>query len=60
MDYAKSGDRELGVVVKCQEWVEGMEIGYWISDIGVGVGSNTDLSHLREIGCRVFVLIQSE
>ena len=40
MDYAKSGDPEIGVVIKHREWVEGMEIGYWRSDIGVGTGSN--------------------
>ena len=41
MDYMKSGDQELGVVIKHHEWVEGMEIGDWISDIRVGTGSNT-------------------
>ena len=41
MDYAKSGDRELGVVIEHHEWVEGTEIGYWILDIGIGMGSNT-------------------
>ena len=40
MDYAKSGDPEIGVMIKRREWVEGMEIGYQISDIGVGTGSN--------------------
>ena len=34
MDYVKSGDQELGTVIKHHEWVEGMEIGYWISELG--------------------------
>ena len=38
MDYVKSGD--LGVVIERREWVEKMEIGYRISDIGVGTVSN--------------------
>ena len=37
---AKSSDPEIGVVMKRREWVEGADIGYWISDIGVGTGSN--------------------
>ena len=41
MDYTKSGDWELGTVIEQYKWVEGMEIGYWILDIGVGTGSNT-------------------
>ena len=41
MDYVKSGDQEPGTVIKRCEWVEGTEIGYWISDIGVG----WDLTH---------------
>ena len=41
MDYTKFGDWELGVVIKHHEWVEGTEIGYRISNIGVGTGSNT-------------------
>ena len=41
MDYVKSGAWELGGVIKCHEWVEGTEIGYRISDIGVETGSNT-------------------
>ena len=41
MDYAKSGDREIGVVVERREWVEGTEIGFWILDIGVETGSNS-------------------
>ena len=28
MDYAKSGDWELGMVIEHHEWVERMEIGY--------------------------------
>ena len=32
MDYAKSGDWELGVVIKRHEWVKGMEIEYWSWD----------------------------
>ena len=40
MDYAKSGDRELGVVIEHCEWVEGTEIRDRISDIRVGTGSN--------------------
>ena len=43
MDYVKSDDQELGAVIEHREWVEGMEIGDWISDIGVGTGSNTVL-----------------
>ena len=41
MDYVKSSDPEIGVVIKRHEWVEGTEIGYQRSDIGVGMGSNT-------------------
>ena len=41
MDYAKSGDLEIGMVIKRREWVEGTDIGYRISEIGVGTGSNT-------------------
>ena len=41
MDYAKSGDPEIGVVIKRREWVEGTEIRYRILDIGVGTGSNS-------------------
>ena len=40
MDYAMSDDQGIGVVIKHREWVEGTEIGYWILDIGVGMGSN--------------------
>ena len=40
MDYAKSGDQGIGVVIEHREWVEGTEIGYWILNIGVGTGSN--------------------
>ena len=29
------------MVIEHRKWVEGMEIGYWILDIGVGMGSNT-------------------
>ena len=36
----KSGDRESGAVIERCEWVEGTEIGYQRSDIGVGTGSN--------------------
>ena len=42
----KSGGREIGVVIKRHEWVEGMEIGDQILDIGVGMGSNS-ISPLR-------------
>ena len=42
MDYAKSGDPGIGVVIERCEWVEGMEIRYRRSDIRVGTGSNTD------------------
>ena len=41
MDYTKSGDPEIGVVIEHCEWVEGTEIEYWILDIGVGTGSNS-------------------
>ena len=41
MDYTKSSDREIGVVIECREWVEGTEIGYRILDIGVGTESNS-------------------
>ena len=41
MDYVKSSDQELGAVIEHCGWVEGMDIGYWILDIGVGTGSNT-------------------
>ena len=44
MDYAKSGDRRIGVGIECREWVEGTEIRYRRSDIGVGMGSNTYLA----------------
>ena len=40
MDYAKSGDPEIGVVIERHKWVEGTEIRYQISNIGVGTGSN--------------------
>ena len=40
MDYVKSGDQESGMVIKHHKWVEGMEIKYQRSDIGVGTGSN--------------------
>ena len=46
MDYTKSGDQELGVVIECCEWVEGTEIVYWLLVIEVGVGSNS-ISPLR-------------
>ena len=46
MDYAKSGDQGIGVVIEHRKWVEGTEIGYWILDIGVGTGSNS-ISPLR-------------
>ena len=42
MDYAKSGGWEIGVVIKRCEWVEGTEIRDQSSDIGVGMGSNTN------------------
>ena len=48
MDYAKSGDPEIGVVIKRCEWVEGTEIGYQRSDIGVGTGSNKVVVNLVE------------
>ena len=41
MDYAKFGDPEIGMVIERHEWVEGTDIGYWILDIGVGMGSNS-------------------
>ena len=40
MNYAKSGDPGIGMVIERREWVEGTEVGYWILDIGVGTGSN--------------------
>ena len=40
MDYTKSSDQELGVVIEHCKWVEGTEIRYQISDIRVGTGSN--------------------
>ena len=40
MDYVKSSDWELGTGIKHREWVEGTEIRYQRSDIGVGMGSN--------------------
>ena len=40
MDYAKSGDQEIGTVIECHKWVEGSEIRYWRSEIRVGTGSN--------------------
>ena len=43
VDYAKSGDPEIGVVIKRHEWVEGTDIGYRILDIRVGMGSNMQL-----------------
>ena len=54
MDYMKSGDWELGTVIKHHEWVEGTEIGYRVSDIGVGMGSNS-ISPLKlsPQGCKV-------
>ena len=54
MDYAKSSDWEIGAVIERHEWVEGREIGYQRSDIGVGTGSNS-ISPLRlsPRGCKV-------
>ena len=46
MDYVKSCGWEIGMVIEHCEWVEGMEIRYQISDIGVGMGSNS-ISPLR-------------
>ena len=46
MGYVKSGDQELGVVIECHEWIEGMDIRYRRSEIGVGTGSNS-ISPLR-------------
>ena len=40
MDYAKSSNWELGVVIECCEWVEGTDNGYPRLDIEVGTGSN--------------------
>ena len=34
MDYVKSGDWELGSVIECCEWIEGMEIRDWVSELG--------------------------
>ena len=34
MVYTNSGDQELGMVIKHHEWVEGTEIGDWISELG--------------------------
>ena len=34
MDYTKSGDWELGVVIERCKWVEGLEIGDWRLEIG--------------------------
>ena len=57
MDYAKSGDPDIGMVIKRHEWVEGMEIRDRILDIGVGTGSNS-ISPLgpsprgRKVTCR--------
>ena len=48
MDYVKSGDCELGAGIKRHEWVEGMEIGDWILDIGVGMGSNMPIQWLGQ------------
>ena len=50
MDYAKSGDQELGMVTECHEWAERMDIGYWILDIRVGTGSNTE-GHETDMNC---------
>ena len=30
----KSGDQELGALIKHCEWVEGTDIGDWISELG--------------------------
>ena len=32
MDYAKSGDWELGVIIEHHKWVEAMDIRYWSWD----------------------------
>ena len=45
MDYAKSGDQEIGVVIEHHKWVEGTEIRDGILDIRVGTGSNTRVLH---------------
>ena len=34
MDYAKSGDWELGMVIERREWAEATEIGDQISELG--------------------------
>ena len=34
MDYAKSGDWELGMVIEHHEWVEGTEIRDWKLELG--------------------------
>ena len=34
MDYTKSGDWELGVVIERRKWVEGMEIRDQILELG--------------------------
>ena len=46
MDYVKSGGQEIGAVIERCKWVEGTEIRDQISDIGVGMGSNS-ISPLR-------------
>ena len=40
MDYAKSGDQEIGMVIEHCKWAEGMEIEYQILVTRVGMGSN--------------------
>ena len=52
MDYAKSGDPEIGVVIKHCEWVEGMEIRYWRSDIGDQILElGRDLTRYGKVKC---------
>ena len=46
MDYVKSSDWELGTVIKRHKWIEGTEIRYQSSDIGVGMGSNSCLQYI--------------
>ena len=58
MDYAKSGGQELGMVIERHEWVEGTEIGYWILDIRVGMGSNIVIWSCLTSCYSLFVIFQ--
>ena len=47
MDYMKSGVQELGMVIRCREWVEGTEIGVGMkSNISLGKGNYSQTGNM--------------